>query len=243
MSAVAVAWRTWLLAAAGGVVTILLLVGLFKIPTQWNSLETAPEQIVPAKIELAWQGNESLIEEVALRDPTPLFLPTEWNASEDALAMSAPREPGGSFQDYAPHFVFPENELRLEFGPVSKVPAKVADAFAISNAKQSLLGLGQIDHSPPPLPVRGAFIEIVAANGGSVIISEPLLDCKPPAQGSWQPLDFLVAIDAAGIVRPPVLTESSRIAEVDSYFNKYLVDVLHLGQRLAPGFYRISIGP
>jgi hypothetical protein len=224
-------------------VTILLMVGLFRIPTGSDSLEPNLERSVPAKIEVAWQGNESLIEEVALRDPTPLFLPTEWNASEDALAMSAPREPGGSFQDYAPHFIFPENELKLEFGPVSKVPAKVADVFAISKVNQSLLGLGQVQHSPAPLPVRGAFIEVVAANGGHVILSEALMNCQPPAQGSWQPLDFLVAIDLAGIVRPPVLTESSRVADVDSYFKDYLVDVLRIGQRLAPGFYRISIGP
>jgi hypothetical protein len=243
MSAVAVSWKNWLLAAAAGLVVALLMVALFKVPTIDGSFGPAEELVTPAKVELAWHGNELLIEEVALRDPTPLFLPTEWNASEDALAMNAPREPGGSFQDYAPHFVFPESELQLKFGETAEVPKKAAEVFAISGASQSLLGLGQIDRELPTLPVRGAFIEVVAANDGEVIMSQPLMDCNPPEQGSWQPLDFLVAIDAAGIVRPPVLTESSRVTNVDSFFEEYLVKVLRIGERLAPGFYRVSIGP
>lgn len=242
MSAAAVSGKTWLLAAASGVVITLLMLALFRFPTIHGSYESA-ERAAPAKVELAWHGDELLIEEVALRDPTPLFLPTRWNASEDALAMNAPREPGGSFQDYAPHFVFAESELQLKFTPALDVPEKPADAFAISETNRSLLGLGQVDRGLPPLPVRGAFIEVVAEGDGEVMMSEPLMDCHPPEQGSWQPLDFLVAIDAAGIVRSPVLTESSRVTNVDSFFEEYLVKVLRIGERSAPGFYRVSIGP
>lgn len=243
MSAAAAGWRTWFLAAGSGAIAIVLILGLFGLPAFQSPVEFAARGDVATKVELAWHGNELLIEEVALLDPTPLFLPTAWNASEDALAMNAPREPGGSFQDYAPHFVFPENELQLKFGPTSKAPQMPADAFAISKVGQSLLGLTQIDRPLPLLPQRGAFIEVVGASDGKVLISEPLMDCHPPEQGSWQPLDFLVAIDAGGIVRPPVLTESSRVANVDSFFKEYLVKVLQIGERLAPGFYRISIGP
>ena len=56
-------------------------------------------------------------------------------------------------------------------------------------------------------------------------------------------MEFLVAVDAMGLVGPPTLTESSRVAAVDGYFQNYLVKTLHAGQRLAPGFYRICIGP
>ena len=45
------------------------------------------------------------------------------------------------------------------------------------------------------------------------------------------------------MVGPLVLTVHSDVAEVDAYFGRYLVEKLMVGQRLEPGFYRISIGP
>jgi hypothetical protein len=242
MNGSSVAWKTWLLAAGGGLIAVVVVLALFRIPRIQGIAVSPGEVLVPAKVELAWQGNELLVDEVALRDPTPLFLPTQWNASEDALAMNAPREPGGSFQDYAPHYVFPENELRLEFRSKSEVPVKPADVFTTSKSDQALLGFGQVDRAVAPLETRGAYIEVMAASSGEVVMSESVMD-RPPEPGTWQPLDFLVAVDAAGIVRPPVLTESSRVTDVDSYFKEYLIKVLHIGERLAPGFYRISIGP
>ena len=56
-------------------------------------------------------------------------------------------------------------------------------------------------------------------------------------------MEFLIAVDAMGLVGPPILTESSRVAAVDGYFQIYLVKTLHAGERLAPGFYRVCIGP
>ena len=83
---------------------------------------------------------------------------------------------------------------------------------------------------------------MVAAIDGQ-IMQESIIEQQPPEQGMWQPLEFLVAVDRAGVVRPPVLTESSRIAAVDQFFQEFLIKSLHIGERLAPGFYRVSIGP
>jgi hypothetical protein len=41
----------------------------------------------------------------------------------------------------------------------------------------------------------------------------------------------------------PVDTASSDIEEVDAFFRDYLVKTLHLGERLAPGMYRVVVGP
>jgi hypothetical protein len=80
------------------------------------------------------------------------------------------------------------------------------------------------------------------ARNGQRLLAQPLADANPPG-AAWQPLEFLVAVDAMGLVGPPILTESSRVAAVDGYFQNYLVKTLHAGQRLAPGFYRVCIGP
>jgi len=237
------AFKLWLLATTGAAVVVLFVLSLFRIPVLEQASNHVPKTVEARGLELASRGNELLIEEVGLRDPTPLFLPTPWNASEDALAMSAPREPGESFQDYAPHFNFPASELTLELPATSRLPARAADAFAIDETSRSLLGFGEIDDDVRPLPVRDGFIEIVGAADGAVLMRRPLVEIRPPERGTWQPMEFLVAIDSAGVVGPPVLTESSRAVDVDSFFKDYIVKVLQIGSRLTPGIYRINIGP
>ena len=243
MSQSSAALRLWLPATVGGAVAVLLALSLFRLPVIEQPLDLVPSIVGPRELELASRGDELLIEEVELRDPTPLFLPTPWNASDDALAMSAPREPGESFQDYAPHFNFPASELTLELPATYQMPAKAADAFAIDTTSGALFGFGQVDSEVKPLLVRDGFLEIVGAVNGAVLMRQPLVEIRPPERGTWQPMEFIVAIDATGVVGPPVLTESSRASGVDSFFTDYIVKVLQIGNRLAPGFYRISIGP
>jgi hypothetical protein len=235
-------WKVWLSASVGAVVVVVLSLSLFRAPVLKERPDKAQTQST-TKVELSTQENELLIEEVALRDPTPLFVPTQWNAGEDALAMSAPREPGGSFQDYAPFFTYSATELNLEFPNTLDLPEKPSDVFAIDGPSRAFTGLGQTDEKMAPLPSRVGFMEVVGANNGEVLLRQRLEGSVPPEQGSWQPMEFLVAVDAAGMVRPPVLAESSRVAEVDSFFKEYLSKVVHIGERLSPGFYRISIGP
>jgi hypothetical protein len=180
--------------------------------------------------------------EASLTDPTPLFLPTEWNAGQNALPANTQREPGGSFQGYPAKLAYAETELNLDLPSVVAMPARPADALVSDRTGESFLGLGQADRKNAQLIVRKAFIEILAAANGQRLLAQPLADARPP-DGDWQPMEFLVAVDPMGLVGPPTLTESSRVAAVDGYFQNYLVKTLHAGQRLAPGFYRICIGP
>jgi hypothetical protein len=232
----------WLLAGLGGTIIVILLVSLFKAPEASLSQGVA-HPLVLTKVELAGDGDTLLNEEAGLRDPTPLFIPTRWNAGEEALAMNVPRELGGSFQDYAPQWAFDPAQLKLELPPAVDAPLRPADGFATDKSDRTFAGFGQTDGTVTPLPLRGGFIEVAAEDDGRVVLRQPLLEGKPPGEGTWQPLEFLVVVDSAGIVRPPVLTESSRVLTVDTYFQDYLVKSLRIGDRLAPGFYRISIGP
>jgi hypothetical protein len=47
----------------------------------------------------------------------------------------------------------------------------------------------------------------------------------------------------AGLAGPLVVTESSRVEEVDVHFRRQLRQVFRLGERLAPGVYRVVVGP
>ena len=105
------------------------------------------------------------------------------------------------------------------------------------------LGFGKTDATRPALPSRGAFVEITVQGTGQRVLSQALLDAKPPGEGAWQPLEFLAVVDAAGVVGSLEITSHSNLAGVDNYFLRYLVQTLRVGQRLPPGFYRITVGP
>jgi len=235
---------TWTIAAVGASCCVVALLFLFRVPDAMLPKALPHQSIASAKVELASSGDAVLKEEAGLRDPTPLFLPTIWNAADDALAMNAPREPGGSFQNYPAKLTFPEAGLKIELPAAVAVPARAGDAFAIDKPDRPFAGFGEKDSKVIPLPLRGGYIEVTGAGDGEVKLTQALTEDRPTTgEGTWQPLEFVVAVDAVGIVRPPVLIESSRVPAVDSFFQEYLVKVLHIGERLGPGFYRVSIGP
>jgi hypothetical protein len=230
--------RRWVFATAGALGVLLVVSLLFRAPKEPRVGAFKPAQPPVGMVSLiVLKRNEA-----SLTDPTPLFLPTEWNAGQNALPANTQREPGGSFQGYPAKLAFAETELKLNLPSAVAVPARPADALAPDRSSLSFLGLGQVDKLPTQLIARNAFIEILAAVDGSRLLAQPLTDASPP-DGDWQPMEFLVAVDPMGLVGPPTLTESSRVAAVDGYFQNYIVKTLHAGQRLAPGFYRICIGP
>jgi hypothetical protein len=228
----------WILAGSSALVAGLVVFLLFRAPAAPRVASLKPTANPAGRVKLVnLKGNEA-----SLTDPTPLFLPTEWNAGQNALPANTQREPGGSFQGYPAKLAFAQTELKLDLPSPVAMPERPADALAADRTGLSFLGLGQLDETTPQLNVRKAFIEIRAAADGARLLAQPLEDARPPT-GAWQPLEFLVAVDPMGLVGPPTLTESSRVAAVDGYFQNYLVKSLHVGQRLAPGFYRVCIGP
>jgi hypothetical protein len=231
--------RGWVWAAGGALAVLLAVAMLFRAPGGAPVDAARPAHRLAGSVRLlSLKKNEA-----ALTDPTPLFLPTEWNAGQNALPANTQREPGGSFQGYPAKLAFAETELKLTFPAAVAVPARPADALASDRSGQSFLGLGQADHPITELVVRKSFIEIREAASGRSLLAQPLAEAEPPGGAVWQPMEFLVAVDAMGLVGPPILTESSHVAAVDGYFQIYLGRTLHLGQRLAPGFYRVCIGP
>ena len=228
----------WIFAAGGALVVLVAVSLLFRAPGGRRAGTFQPLQPPADRVKLvSLKKNEA-----ALTDPTPLFLPTEWNAGQNALPANTQREPGGSFQGYPAKLAFAETELKLQLPAAVALPARPADALAADRSGQSFLGVGQVDRPIAQLVDRNGYIEILEAANGQRLMAQPLLDAAPPG-GAWQPMEFLIAVDAMGLVGPPILTESSRVAAVDGYFQNYLVKTLHAGEGLAPGFYRVCIGP
>lgn len=247
--------RIWLLAAIGGVSAIAVVLVLFRpsrnaeggAGERGPQAASRPAAVAPAPVGLVpWaegSADQLLKEEAQLRDPTPLFLPTEWNAAEASLPADFQREPGVQFQSYPARLTFGEADLNLDFPATVVPPEHPAEALALDKPERPMAGFGEAEPAVPVLPGRRAFVEVTASGNGRLMLAQALEGAQPPGDGSWQPLEFLVTVDATGLVRPPVLTSSSRVAAVDDYFQDYLGSVLHVGERLPPGFYRIAIGP
>lgn len=175
-----------------------------------------------------------------LRDPTPLFLPTEFNNSRRDYV---PPEPGRSFEGFAPTLTFAESSLKVHLPPPVAVPSSAAEALVGDPPGAPFLGFGRRDMNVEAIAPRGAYVEIVNAGTGRSVFARPVADAHPPSTVPWKPMEFMAAVDPAGLVGPLVQTVHSDVADTDAYFLRYLAETLRVGERLEPGFYRISVGP
>jgi hypothetical protein len=146
-----------------------------------------------------------------------------------------------AFASYPPNLHFPVEGLALPLP--SAGPEQPAEALASDPPGNRLMGIGRTDGTAPVLPARGAYIEVTAAGTGSAVLTAELPGAKPPEGTLWQPLEFVAAVDPAGLVGPLVLAERSDVDAVDAYFERYLTRSFRIGERLPPGFYLVRVGP
>ena len=240
----------WAAAAAGAASVFALALFLFRAPLPVVPFSVAGERRAEVVLLQPDAANSVLHEQAVMRDATPLFLPTERNSAPSELPR---REPGKTFLDNdPPKLSIGEGGLNLtaELPPIvtlnGKVPgaARPEDTLAAAAPGELLIGFGRAEVAATPGNPRGGFIEVVAESSGQTVLRAPVpASAAPPTTKVWQPLEFMVAIDRAGLVGPLVITADSRVEEVNIYFRKYLAQTFRLGDRLAPGFYRVVIAP
>ncbi len=230
--------RRW--AFSVGVATVVMAGLLVLLRNPKRPPDPAVDLAAKRTVTLVSAADKAVNDETVLLDPTPLFLPTKWNATQKEIT---PPEAGGRFQGYdAPKFSFRENELKVGLPAPIKVPAGPAEAVAADAPMSVLVGFGRTEGPSVTQTPRGAFVEIVAATNGRRMLAQSI-PTAPTAKGVWQPVEFLAGVDAAGLVGPLVVTSRSGLEEVDGYFASYLTKTMRIGERLAPGFYRICVGP
>jgi hypothetical protein len=224
--------KSWALASLAGVVIIVGLAYEIRVPEAGTPAESPPKPSVGLVDPVVIRGT-------MLFDLTPLFLPTQFNSSRKDYQ---PSEPGGGFPGFPAQHVFDDVQLDLHLPPATAVPSTPAQALVGDPPGAPFLGFGRETVELEPIAPRAAYVEILNAGTGRRVFGGAVSDAHPPA-ASWRPVEFIAAVDSAGLVGPPVLTLHSDAADVDAYFGRYLADTLRLGQRLAPGFYRVCIGP
>jgi hypothetical protein len=236
--------RTWLIAGAGAAAAAAAVLWLFSRAPAPLPPAAAPK---PAPVVGLTQLNDAtdavVREQAILLDPTPLFLPTQWNAQPHRQPAGAMRgTPEAAFIAFEPKLLFDKNALGLKFPAAVATPGRPVDVLALGTLPRPLLGLGRVDFEAAPLEERSGLIEVAAAGTGDLVLAQVLTGASPPA-GDWAPPEFLVVANATGLVGPPELVRSSGRDAVDAYFRTFLEEKFRLGTRLRPGSFRVCIGP
>ena len=186
-------------------------------------------------------ADQAMREQAALFDPTPLFFPTEWNYGQGSLPDSLQRQPGQVFGSYAPKWSFPEQDLKLSSAEAGEGPVRLADVLTQGN-EAPFAGMGHLEAPHEPLPERSGFVEVRSLKSDKPLIQQALVGLSIP-RPDYSPVEFIVAVSAAGVIGEPVLASGSGWDEVDAFFRSYLVKTFRVGERLNPGQYRVFIGP
>ncbi len=216
---------------------------------QWSQLQvrtivTLPVGKQPAVVLTgigAAGQDQAMRDQAALVDPAPLFFPTEWNYGQRPLPSRLRRQPGQVFESFPPKQSFTEQDLKLTAPDTTSVPEKPADVLALGN-EVPFAGMGHVDLRAEPLRERSGFVEIRGFTNGKIVIEQPLIGLSVP-RPDYSPIEFILAVSAAGVVGDPVLASGSGWEEVDAFFRAYLVKTFRVGARLNPGRYRVCIGP
>jgi len=187
-----------------------------------------------------------LQQEALLRDPTPLFLPTEWNTAMYVRPEKSLQRPGDSLGGYKAKFVFGGGSLPVALPPPVSVPGRPAEALDQLSPDHPFVGLGHRDPNPPPLSERGLMVEITSASGGELLVRAKLSAVGLTDSGIWRPAEFMVQSTALGLLGRPCLVVSSGVESVDGVLERRIVEgwqgFVRSGH-LQPGLYRIILGP
>lgn len=225
-----------------------LAVSLFRVPP------VMPSPVMPAARGVHLQkvsGREStLSEETILRDLSPMFLPTERNATLRKLPV---REPGRTFLEIeAPKLGMPDGSWRFDrtlppIATLNGIPLNQAtplDHLEAAAWEVNVAGFGRDRARIPTVEPRGALIEVVRERDGQRVMSDELEPkVLPPTNKLWQPVEFLAVVAPAGLAVPLSVRVRSGVEELDIFFRNYLSRTYRIGDRLAPGFYRITVAP
>ena len=208
-------------------------------PTEVAARPKQPSVILAGSV--AESADVLLVEKAKYFDPTPLFFPTEWNFGQTALRESMKRQPGQVFQSFDPQFVSDDFKSVKHEIDSAELPGRLNEVVVTGN-EAPFAGLGEQSREPLRLPERGSFLEIRNLHDNRTLITQSMkIDSGFPPD--FAPLEFLVVVGTAGLVAEPVLMNGSDGEEVDNLLRNYLAKSFRVGERLAPGAYRILIGP
>ncbi|HUG11813.1 MAG TPA: hypothetical protein VMM36_12400 [Opitutaceae bacterium] len=187
-------------------------------------------------------GNLVVSEQLEYLNPEPLFMPTAWNAGEQPLPQELRRQPDQAFQSFDPQMTFSSSRLDPVFAPSGVAFEDPIRALDLGGSPR-FANVGRREVASVSLE-RQAFIEVRRVGDGGLELAGPLSDMpQGVVEVSWAPISFLIAVNEVGLVGSAMIEAGSGNTEVDDAIRSYLGSRYRLGNRLNPGFYRVTVGP
>lgn len=245
-------WAGWWVAALTVIFFGAGLAVLLRPPAPDVPPPTKPKVVPKVGVARLDEGSAGrlLREQATIFDPTPLFLPTKWNAGQQPLPASVEHQPGQVFHSFRPQLVFEKSSLHLPI-PRARVLPKSPIELLKQPTRDPFLGFDRRDQELVPLPARYGIVEVLRVEDGKLVFSQELNKPIVAADKSsnWQPLEFLAVVTVTGLLGRPVmlpmegLPGNAATENMVSDLRHYLSADLHLGERLEPGTYRVVVGP
>jgi hypothetical protein len=196
-------------------------------------------------VQVVGKGQQSTDREIQERtelfDPTPLFIPTGKNFGQGGLPARVVRQPGQVFGTYDPKLNFTDSGLD-KYGNNNDLSTETLPELVSRGNEVPFGGFGQVDSNRLPLAARVGYVEIKSLKTGLLYLSETFSQLKLPVR-DYAPAEFVVVVGAAGLIGEPVLTAGSGSDEDDVALREFLVKGFHLGEKLPPGRYAVTVGP
>ncbi|WP_309398893.1 hypothetical protein [Cerasicoccus maritimus] len=212
------------------------------------NLELPSEQVMaPPAPEIYYLGandelNDLMQEQSDLLDFEPLFLPTSRNASvylgwEQLVERTQP------FTELPPRLLISEERFP-EVGRDKVAPLSDPPEMLERDAAGSFGAFGQLVDAQTALPARGGSVEVYREGKSQVVLEKELIGgvFEEAADNLSGVQEWGLKIGDTGVVGEPLLIRGSGLESVDAAAAKYLDENIPQWS-LAPGYYRVVIGP
>lgn len=242
----------WVAATAGALLVAAGGFSLLRLPPPPRPEAIVQPDAAAVPLSLGDVGAEqvgpALAEELLLRDPTPLFLPTRWNSGQAPAPAGERLEPGESFGRFEEKLAFAEDDARIVLPAIADVPETALGVIERVSQRPDLRELARQDIGLAPLAPRLATLLVSKAENGEVQLEEnvselPDTEASLLRQELWSPVELLVAVGPGGLMGRPAFVLGSGSERIDNWVLQYLTVGMRLGARLEPGFYRVVVGP
>lgn len=193
---------------------------------------------------IPWQEEQGnlLREQAYLQDSAPLFLPTRWNAASSPVVRALEQRPVDLFEPFPARLSYQESDFRLGTFAEVRQESPLESLKVFRNRTHTFFGRGRVPQ--PELSPRFALIEVRDPGDGRVVLSAPVPGEGAPSLPNrlWRPMEFLLQVEAIGLVGQSVMLEGSGVEEVDQFLRRALRRVVS-EQMLDIGYYRVTAGP
>lgn len=180
-------------------------------------------------------------DQAVLWDTAPLFLPTAWNYAPDHRERI-------KFEDIQPLFETLEPQTTLPAVDISTVvplpEPSLQQPHEILVNENRFEGFGQESRPVVPLSERKGHVQVIDLHSGDTVrrsIPFPDAITLSLAMPPLSPVTLLVYITSEGSVGQPLLIHTSGSDAIDLSLRQLAVS--QLVATLAPGYYKIVIGP